>query len=89
MSIETGGPAFPQHVAPSYRQEPEIWGMSLRDYFAGQALAGWMAQPDERTFPMDCKLSLEEWRASVFRDDAETLYRYADAMLEARKAVKP
>lgn len=33
-----GGPAFPQHVAPAYRQEPEIWGMSLLDWHAGKAL---------------------------------------------------
>ena len=40
--IETGGPAFPRPMAETslggnYEQD----GMDLRDYFAGQALAGW------------------------------------------------
>lgn len=40
---KTGGPAFPNSVQPDFRwAEP---GMTLRDWFAGQALAGMMADP--------------------------------------------
>ena len=45
-SNDDGGPAFPQ---PIVRPSGNIHGMSLRDYFAGQALEGrgydgWRAQ---------------------------------------------
>jgi hypothetical protein len=45
-------------------------GMTLRDYFAGQALAGRLADGTDRL------------RQSV----AEEAYAYADAMIEARDA---
>lgn len=68
MKSENGGPAFPTrpdqyHVAGQ--------GMTLRDWFAGQALAGIIAQPN-----------LEGWDPSI---TAEWAYELADAMLEARK----
>lgn len=55
-----GGPAFPQ-------------GLSLRDYFAGQALAGWLA-----SFPTDAVV-----RAPKV---ASFAYEIADAMIAARTA---
>lgn len=39
--IKDGGPAFP--FAAEYGHPAACGGMSLRDYFAGQALAGLMA----------------------------------------------
>jgi len=40
MSKETGGPAFPVKLEPGESYMPaEQDGMTLRDYFAGQALA--------------------------------------------------
>lgn len=51
MSEKDGGPAFP-HLKPMFRYDgngiatevaPELNGMSLRDWFAGQALAAWKA----------------------------------------------
>lgn len=65
-----GGPAFPRTG-----DEGGGWqnGMSLRDWFAGQALAGYMA-------------SLREAVGDhVARVGAEESYRIADAMLMARK----
>ena len=59
-----GGPAYP--------------GMSLRDYFAGQALAGWIANPEEVS-PNKCE-TIPEMGARIS-------YLYADAMLAER--VKP
>ena len=40
--INNGGPAFPFPVSvyPSGQVQPGCYGMSLRDWFAGQALAG-------------------------------------------------
>lgn len=70
---ENGGPAFPQHVAPAYRQEPEIWGMTLRDYFAAKAMVAIAQQaPDSQEL--------------VEAIDALALaaYQVADAMLAER-----
>ena len=69
---QDGGPAFPtdnahQSSAATFHYE----GMSLRDYFAGQALVGLLAGlPDIRIGP---------------DERAESAYLYADAMLEHRK----
>lgn len=62
----TDTPAFPMAV-------PENWdsiqdGMTLRDYFAGQALVGLLSRSDFL-------------RAKII---AENAYAYADAMLEER-----
>jgi hypothetical protein len=50
------------------------YGMSLRDYFAGQALAGDMA---DEALPNDASSTLLEERAQLY-------YRLADAMLRVR-----
>jgi hypothetical protein len=42
-TIDDGGPAFPR---PMVAAAP---GMTLRDWFAGQALAGMLANPDSWT----------------------------------------
>ena len=64
---ETGGPAFPS--LETYRPTS---GMTLRDYFAGQALAGLCAYgiPGEHHTP---------------EATAEDAYAYADAMLAERE----
>lgn len=57
-----GGPAFPTDT---------LDGMTLRDWFAGQALAGMMAG--------------KVWESLVIRDYPEAeAYRMADAMLAER-----
>ena len=62
---DDGGPAFPvQH-----REGGPDEGMSLRDYFAGQALVGIL---------MNFGPSPSKYRAGQ-------AYEFADAMLEARK----
>jgi|LakMenEpi03Aug12_release.lakeMendotaPanAssembly.Ray.scaffolds.fasta_scaffold08163_13 hypothetical protein len=72
--INDGGPAFPSvgegFGNPSYSAP----GMTLRDWFAGQALAGALADPT-------CDLSPIEL--------AKIAYKEADAMLAARKEVQP
>lgn len=73
--VDDGGPAFP-FVAEGGAMSglhPEISvGMSLRDWIAGQALAGWLAG-----FPVDAAV-----RAP---NVASFAYEIADAMLTARK----
>lgn len=79
--IDDGGPAFPQDStvqvvygpngdAAGHRVVDAKPGMSLRDWFAGQALTGMLADPysggDEHTI-------------------ARGAYMQADAMLAARK----
>ncbi len=68
-TINDGGPAFPNVPSdPQYQSWDE--GMSLRDYFAGQALAGMLA--------------VENSDAHNDATLARYAYCLADAMLEAR-----
>ena len=64
-------PAFPTEEPGN----PDKWGMDLRDYFAGQALNGYLA-----SIPGDETIKPEHMPAI-----AEFCYRMSDAMMEARK----
>lgn len=73
-----GGQAYPQPltVGPSGGVYPAYPGMTLRDYFAGQALMEWtgtieLRQPDDVV------------RAQM-KVVAAICYGFADAMIEAR-----
>ena len=72
-----GGPAFPHDVYSPYRNEDnKRWiGMSLRDWFAGQALVA--------------LAGFESWADPSSRPDstARMAYTIADAMLKARENV--
>ena len=71
QKLNDGGPAFPgpaQHEVSRGLHE----GMSLRDWFAGQALAGMLADPNVSA------------RGDMVHVLATDLYRVADAMLKAR-----
>lgn len=68
-AISDGGPAFPQNDAHVNRIN-NLDGMSLRDYFAGQALVGLLT------------LSANGRSNVRLADEA---YVYADAMLAARE----
>jgi hypothetical protein len=76
--INTGGPAFP--CDPFAASEPKnvaeakrlAEGMTLRDYFAAQAVQGYVGQG----------------RSYDFADIAQASYRVADAMLSARSTEK-
>lgn len=75
MSARDDGPAFPV-PEPSGRLLPTGWnrgGMTLRDYFAGKALAGILANP----------AWLERGDFSLAAV-AKPAWEYADAMLAAR-----
>jgi hypothetical protein len=64
-----GGPAFPT-VARDGNWQPHHDGLSLRDYFAGQALAGILAAANFG--------STKDWIG-------QKVYEAADAMLAARE----
>ena len=61
-----GGPAFPAMLPGGNYCTP---GMNLRDWFAGQALAGLRFMESQQSYSKD----------------AELCYRMADAMLAARE----
>jgi hypothetical protein len=68
---QTGGPAFPLHNHGAQTLGLHLSGMTLRDYFAGQALQGYCSDPD--------------WRMDMDHlDTAFASYSIADAMLKAR-----
>ena len=69
---DDGGPAFPQNSLSSQNR-----GMTLRDWFAGQALAGILGGGFADTIPHD--------DLNGGRDAAAFAYQYADAMIAARK----
>lgn len=74
---DTGGPAFPGMAEKAFGQDTgHQEGMKMRDYFAGQALAGWMS-------------GLRAAQVVEIADQnavAVGMYSMADAMLAARQA---
>lgn len=74
--VDDGGPAFPK--LPTWRpgiDHAEPWdygsdGLSIRDYFAGQALVGMMSNP--------------MYNENTTRNIAQVAYMTADAMLKER-----
>lgn len=79
MTTKDGGPAFPRAASPNLGAGGNMGhdGMSLRDWFAGQALAGLMATDSIASAPSVSKIGL-------YRFAAEASYGIADAMIEAR-----
>ncbi|MDH0287703.1 hypothetical protein N7414_01140 [Pseudomonas sp. GD04087] len=73
MSTNDGGPAFP---IPGWKDDPDFNGMTLRDYFAGKVVQGFMA--GYYSNPESCGWSNE--------DIAKEGYKLADAMLAARES---
>jgi hypothetical protein len=71
-AIKDGGPAFPN--AP--HSAPAVYGMTLRDYFAAQALTQLVRYYMDRD---DTDID-EDQRAA-----ARAAYGFADAMLKARE----
>jgi hypothetical protein len=71
--VKDGGPVYPQDF-------PMKSGMSLRDYFAGQALAGLLSNDPLKSFVDDADHihDVHGWLA-------KGSYEIADAMLKARE----
>ena len=81
MSKENdGGPAFPARKERYIAQElvvDYLPGMSLRDWFAGQALTGILPSTDNESGRSAFTETEPDWIA-------QKAYELADAMLEAR-----
>jgi hypothetical protein len=71
MAINDGGPAFPSTIQyfPDDKNANEEQGMTLRDWFASQALAGMLAK----------------YGTGGFALLAKDCYEHADEMLKARE----
>lgn len=67
--VDDGGPAFPEFSNGGILGPTLQSGMTLRDYFAGQALAGPMVSYEEHTFDAAARVA----------------YALADAMIAERK----
>lgn len=81
--INNGGPAFPGQPAFSAADDLATSenigapGMTLRDYFAGQAMSGMLAWAGDE--------ASGSWNTNATSDDiAQMAYKHADAMLAAR-----
>ena len=72
MSKDNGGPAFPRKLEQCTFGYELTGGMTLRDYFAGEALQGLVA-------------SCTNGQELTPGLGAKWCYEMADAMLEARK----
>lgn len=73
--IYTGGPAFPSGDGQFGGGPNHEHGMTLRDWFAGQALQAYIIQLGARSIS-----------AASYQDECVTeAYEFADAMLEARR----
>lgn len=82
---DDGGPAFPV-LDLSKTQER---GMSLRDWFAGQALAALIAKSPlactDANDPLDGLPITDKQAAEIAESMAWSAYEYADAMIAASK----
>lgn len=73
-----GGQAFPcinPHFDGNWDKRGVIYGMSLRDYLAGQALMGMLAADENPTY---------EIHGTLAGKRAESAYKHADEMIKAR-----
>ncbi len=70
MSKQDGGPAFPTMTDQGYA----TGGITVRDWFAGKALTGWLSSP----------VGPEGEAAKMPSIAAGDCYKYADAMLAER-----
>jgi hypothetical protein len=81
-----GGPAFPHILRyPNDHLDNVAGGLTLRDYFAGQALAGWIANLRDAVDEYDGEdAAFMQHQHEV----ARTCYGYAGAMLKAREGTR-
>lgn len=94
MSAKDGGPAFPRSIhgaqIPGNNEwERATYGMTLRDWFAGQALIGILRDPSD-TSKQCAKYAMDDIRDgkplnSFTKIVAASCYAYADALLAERE----
>jgi hypothetical protein len=87
--IKDGGPAFP-HAQRLWDNDAQSWavhsvgGMTLRDYFAGQALSGILSKAINPNNQGNDSVDWASTRAPGPNRASGDAYEYADAMLAAR-----
>lgn len=94
MSDKTndGGSAFPVREAEWFNPDnnethaiEQHWGLSIRDYFAGQALIGYTIDvDDEATGSVNPNYKAPGKTRTYAQEVARRCYAFADAMLAAR-----
>lgn len=77
-------PAFPTNVPPPWAQ-----GMSMRDWFAGQALAGTLASSGDTEQFRVLSIGAASRKVPFARHIADMSFEIADAMLVARAKQEP
>lgn len=81
--MSNGGPAFPctnEQFTCGNHQTGDAWpGMTLRDWFAGRALSGLLAEPQPEDGEPELGLG-RDYAANA----AQAAYRIADAMIAER-----
>ena len=94
--INDGGPAFPvpeMHFGNDTKQSCANQGMTLRDWFAGQALVGLLGQETPELEGNNMEPAYRGSFLSKGGDDsfelAHDAYCFADAMIEARRGGNP
>lgn len=91
IKIDDGGPAFSTPVTKTcaemggFQYQSQHPGMSLRDWFAGQALVGLLATPGSPTREQCLHFGVDPDSKTAGADTyAATAYVFSDAMLRAR-----
>lgn len=91
--LNDGGLAFPFQVSNGAEMHEPSYGMTLRDWFAGQTIAGMMAQshagPKDwvqmgHGWGEDCINGLNKHETAIAHTLADFAYKIADAMLAER-----
>ena len=72
-----GGPVYPTYV-------DQCEGMSLRDYFAGQALEGILAMASSESIMVEMSNRATRGNIKVSEVVAVKAYNFADAMIKER-----
>lgn len=90
-NIDDGGPAFPTHERDDMRGYGggltfvPVGGMTLRDYFAAQALQGMLSALGRNEMWQGINQTASTNGVNVTKHLATLAYEHADAMLAARR----
>jgi len=85
--INNGGPAFPEHWKPLGESGCVLHpGMSLRQHFAGLAMAALLSREDTFANGDRSEAGFPDSAERLWREVAKLAYQQADAMIAAGEA---